>query len=176
MGSRYLTDMADVLRRAGITVQEEPGWQSRARSSGGFNSGLPNTIMCHHTASGPGSDGQSDVNYMTYSADAKPIANLYLSRTGKVWVMAGGATNTNGSGGPLGPVPVDSMNSSAIGIEAANGGTGEPWPQVQQEVYARMCAALAAAYGISNSNIRDHQEWAPGRKCDITGPARWGTG
>ena len=128
MGSRYLTDLANVVRGAGLVVQEEPGWQSRSRGSGGYSSGLPNAVMIHHTASGPSSDGQPDVSYMCYSADARPIANLYLSRQGKVWVMAAGATNTNGSGGPLGPVPADSMNSSAIGIEAGNNGTGSPGP------------------------------------------------
>ena len=175
MGSRYLTDMAATLRAAGLNVQEEPGWTTRARGSGGFESGRPTHIMCHHTASGSSSDGQSDVNYMCYGSSDEPIANLYLSRSGKIWVMAAGATNTNGKGGPLDNVPLDSMNSYAIGIECANNGTGEPYPQAQQEAYAKMARALAQKYGIPNGHIRDHAEWAPGRKCDITGPARWGT-
>ena len=173
MGSRYLTDLASVCRGAGLWVNEEPGWQSRARGSGGYSSGLPCAVMIHHTASGPSSDGQPDVNYMCYSADARPIANIYLARTGIVWVMAAGATNTNGSGGPLGPVSGDSMNSSAIGIEAGNNGTGEPWPEAQQRAYTQLCSALCKHYGIPVGQVWSHCEWAPGRKIDPAGPSKW---
>lgn len=175
MGSRYLTDLADVVAGAGIVCQVEPGWESRARSSGGYSGGLPVAVMVHHTASGPSSDGQADVDYMCYRADARPIANLYLSRSGRVWVMAAGATNTNGSGGPLGPVPADSMNSHAVGIEAGNNGVGEVWPDVQQDVYTRLCRALCDAYAIAPGHVFTHAEWAPGRKIDPAGPSRWAT-
>ena len=140
---------------------------------GGYSSGLPCAVMIHHTASGPSSDGQPDVNYMCYSADARPIANIYLARTGIVWVMAAGATNTNGSGGPLGPVSGDSMNSSAIGIEAGNNGTGEPWPEAQQRAYTQLCSALCKHYGIPVGQVWSHCEWAPGRKIDPAGPSKW---
>jgi N-acetylmuramoyl-L-alanine amidase len=174
MGSRYLTDLADVVRGTGLVMQEEGGWQSRARGSGGYNSGLPNHVMVHHTASGPGSDGQPDVDYMCYRADARPIANLYLSRSGKVWVMAAGATNTNGSGSaPWGGCPNDSMNSHAIGIEAGNNGTGEPWPKAQQDAYLILVGALTSHYGIDGGHVRGHVEWAPGRKIDPAGPSQW---
>jgi hypothetical protein len=174
MGSRYLADLADVVRAAGLVVHEEPGWQTRARSSGGYNSGLPNHVMIHHTASGPSSDGQPDVNYMCYSADARPVANLYLSRSGEVWIMAAGATNTNGSGGdPCGTIAADSMNSSAVGIEAGHDGTGEPWPDAQQEAYTTLVAALCEHYGIPVGRTHSHAEWAPGRKIDPAGPSRW---
>lgn len=174
MGGRYLTDLAQVVRALGLVVQEEPGWPSRARSSGGYDSGRPTHVMVHHTASGPGSDGQADVNYCCYGSADKPLANLYLSRSGKVWVMAAGATNTNGKGGPIDNVPADSMNTHAIGIEAANGGTGEPWPQAQQDAYVVLVAGLQAAYGIPYS--RGHAEWAPSRKIDPAGQSAWAQG
>jgi hypothetical protein len=170
MGSRYLTDLADVVRRAGLVAHEQSGWQTRARSSGGYDSGRPTHAMVHHTASNPSSDGQSDVDYIISCADA-PLANLYLSRTGEVWVIAAGATNTNGKGGPLDGVPVDSMNTHAVGIEAANNGVGEQWPIVQQDAYVVLVRALQDAYAITH--CRDHTEWAPGRKCDNTGPSRF---
>jgi len=174
MGSRYLTDLADVVRSTGLVVQEEPGWQTRARGSGGYNSGLPNHVMIHHTASGASSDGQPDVSYMCYNAADRPIANLYLSRSGKVWIMAAGATNTNGSGGdPCGAIANDSMNSSAIGIEAGNNGTGEPWPQAQQDAYTKMVKKLCDHYGIPVGRVHSHAEWAPGRKIDPAGPSKW---
>jgi len=179
MGSRYLTDLAAVLRAYGLTVHEQDGWQNRARGSGGYEPGRPTHVMVHHTASGPSSDPYGDVSYITSGADAAPLANLYLSRTGQVWVIAAGATNTNGSGSDSwgGGVPVDSMNTHAIGIEAANAGTGEPWPQAQTDAYLTICRALCAAYSIPNPHhVRGHAEWSPGRKIDPAGPPRWADG
>ena len=124
MGSRYLTDMADVCRRGGYNVIEVEGWQHRARGSGGYDSGQPGHLMVHHTASGPSSDGWPDVNYCTYGHPDAPVGNLYLARDGTIYVMAGGAANTNGTGkDPCGMVPDDGMNSRSIAIEAGNGGT-----------------------------------------------------
>lgn len=178
MSGRYLTDLADVVRRAGLVVQEEPGWQTRARSSGGYGSGRPTHVMVHHTASGPSSDGQADVNYCCYGSDSRPVANLYLARSGKVWIMAAGATNTNGQGQDSwgGGVPDDSMNTHAIGIEAANGGTGEEWPTAQQDAYLVLVSALCGAYAIPLGQVRAHFEWAPGRKIDPAGNSRYATG
>ena len=178
MGSKYLTDLAQVCRSTGAVVIEEAGWQSRARSSGGYNSGCPSHVMCHHTASNPSSDGQPDVDYMCYGSDSRPIANLYLSRKGQIWVMAAGATNTNGKGHDNwgGGVPNDSMNSYAIGIEAANNGVGEPWSIVQQDVYVRLVSALCENYGIPNNNVRAHFEWAPDRKIDPAGESLYASG
>lgn len=178
MSGRYLTDLAAVCRAAGLLTHEEPGWQTRARGSGGYGSGRPTHVMIHHTASGSSSDGQADVNYCCYGSADAPLANLYLSRRGEVWVMAAGATNTNGSGSDSwgGGVPDDSMNTHAVGIEAANGGTGEPWATVQQEAYGRLVGALCDAYGVAGGHVREHAEWAPGRKIDPAGPSRWATG
>lgn len=174
MSGRYLTDLANVMRGAGLVVQEEPGWQTRSRSSGGYSSGRPTHVMVHHTASGPSADGQSDVNYMCYSSENRPVANLYLSRSGKVWVMAAGATNTNGKGGPIDNCPLDSMNTHAVGIEAGNNGVGEPWPMAQQNAFLAMTNALKTAYGIPH--VRSHWEYAPGRKIDPAGPSQWASG
>ena len=47
----YYVDAADWLRAIGITVVEVDGWQTRARSSGGFPAGGALGIQWHHTAS-----------------------------------------------------------------------------------------------------------------------------
>ena len=173
MGSRYLTDLADVLRRAGLTVIELDGWPSRARGSGGYDAGRPSTVMVHHTASPPSSSGRPDAEYCALYDDDAPLSNLCLDRDGVWWVLAAGATNTNGAGGPLGSVPEDSMNSHAIGIEA-NGGAGETWPAVQTNAYVAGVATLRAAYGIAD--VFAHFEWAPDRKIDPAGPSPYATG
>lgn len=179
MSGRYLTDLAAVCQRANPTrLVQESGWQTRARSSGGYASGRPTHVMVHHTASNPSTDGQADVSYCCYSSENRPVANLYLSRKGEIWVMAAGCTNTNGQGHDSwgGGVPDDSMNTYALGIEAANTGVGEPWAQVQQDVYVRLVQVLCSAYGIPNNHVRAHVEWAPGRKIDPAGQSQWASG
>lgn len=177
MGSRYLLDLAEVCRLTGYPVIEVEGWQTRARGSGGYSSGLPSHVMCHHTASGPSSDGWQDVEYCTYHADAAPLANLYISRVPEIYVMAAGATNTNGSGiDPCGLVADDSMNASAIGIEAANTGVGEPWGGAQQDCYVQLVSELCIGYGIGTAQIHSHQSYAEGRKIDPAGESRYATG
>jgi len=174
MGSRYLTDLADVARRTGYPVLEVDGWETRGRSSGGFDPGRPSHVMAHHTASGPSSDGWPDVEYMTWHADAAPLCQLYISRVPEIFVCAAGATNTNGSGiDPCGLADDDTMNTHAIGIEAANNGVGEPWPEAQQDCYVRLCDELTDAYDIGHAQIHSHQEYAPGRKIDPAGESRW---
>ena len=177
MGSRYLDELADVCRSAGLIVHELDGWQRRARGSGGYDSGRPTHVMVHHTASNPGSDPDGDVNYIAYGATDAPLANLYLSRSGEVTVIAGGATNTNGSGSAPWPggCPDDSMNTHAIGIEGASQGTGEAWPMVQQSAYVALCAALCEAYLIDPSLVRGHFEWTS-RKVDPAGSSMWASG
>lgn len=176
MGSRYLTDLASVCVAAGLVTHEQAGWQTRGRSTGGYGVDAPNHVMVHHTASPPHTDGQADVNYIVSGSPVKPVANLYLSRKGEVWVCAAGATNTNGAGSAPwagGMVPDNRMNEYAIGIEAANNGTGEPWPEVQQDAYVRLVAALCNHYRIPVGFVRGHCEWAPARKIDPAGPSRW---
>src|SRR6187401_1426292 len=101
MSGRYLTELASLLRAAHLEVIEYPGWQGRARSSGGYGDGKPLCVMWHHTASGAGSDGQSDAAYIAEGDEDAPLANLYIERSGAVWVLAAGATNTNGKGKSL---------------------------------------------------------------------------
>jgi hypothetical protein len=171
VGSRYLTDLADVMRRAGLTVVEQSGWQKRARGSGGYDSGRPWGVMWHHTASPSSWDGRKDADYITTGDSDAPLANLYIDRSGAVWVCAAGATNTNGKGGPFtgwskGTVPADSMNTYAIGIELGNAGTGEPWPECQTDAAFAASIACSSAYGLKVDDVCSHNVWAPTRKID----------
>lgn len=124
--------------------------------------------MFHHTASA--TSPENDVNYMCYGSPDAPLANLLLDRSGRVWVMAGGATNTNGKGGPFtvtrGTVPKDSMNTYAVSIEAANNGVGEPWPRPQIDAYFALSLMLSERLGLQPTDICEHNVWAPDRKID----------
>ena len=169
MTGRYLTDMADVLRAAGLgNVNEYSGWQTRARGSGGYASGRPWCVMWHHTASS--GSAKSAADYCTVQNPDAPVANIVLGSDAEIWVCAAGAVNTNGKGGPVtvsrGTVPVDSMNTYAIGIEAVNSGVGQSWPQAQIDAYFAISNALTAAYGLAPTDLGTHTWWAPGRKID----------
>lgn len=166
----FLTGLAQWLRAAGLPVIEYYGWQQRARGSGGYQSPAPLCVMWHHTASNPSSDGQQDADYCAVYAQDAPLANLYIQRDGTVWVLAAGATNTNGKGKSMsfsrGVVPADSMNTNAVGIEVANNGVGEAWPQVQIDAFFAVSNAVNAHLRNRPDDVASHAEYAPDRKID----------
>lgn len=177
--SIWLTELADVLRAGGVNVIELPGWQKAAYPKWGGFSQRPTHVMCHHTASNPGTDPKGDIAFITQTHPLKPICNLYLSRSGTYYVIAAGQVCTNGAGTSKawnGGVPDDAMNHYAISIEAANNGVGEPWPYTQILAYIDGVAALCAGYGIPVEHVRAHHEWAPGRKIDPAGQSPYALG
>jgi hypothetical protein len=167
MSGIYLTDLAHWLRGAGLAVVEYQGWQTRARSSGGYAS-LPLCVMWHHTASktSPG----NDANYMCSGSPDRPIANILIARDGSVWVLAAGATNTNGKGNALafsrGNVPNDGMNTRALGCEIANNGVGEFYPEAQVNAMFTVSNVCNERFGNKPTDLATHNLWAPTRKID----------
>lgn len=173
MGAIWLLSMPQVLRDAGLDVDTYPGWQTRARSTGGYDA--IHGVQVHHTASN--TTPLNDMRYMWENAPAKPIGAIHFARNAKVTVGAAGATNTSGKGGPLGPIPLDQANRYVISVEAANAGNGEPWTKEQQEAYPVICNALVKAYGLDFGvpGIHGHFEWTS-RKVDPAGESRWAKG
>ncbi len=170
MSGRYLTDLAAVLRAAGLNVIEQSGWQQRARSSGGYSSGRPLCVMWHHTASGASTSAKADTDYMSHGASAAPIANIMIARNGDVWVLAAGATNTNGDGVALqfsrGTVPAGQMNTHAIGMEIQNTGVGQAYSVECVDAAMRTSLACAAAYGLAPADVAGHWDYSGPRKID----------
>lgn len=175
-------NVVDVLRAAGVNVATFAGWETRSRSSGGFEALLG--VVCHHTASQ--TTPANDLSYMVNGSPDAPVSNGLLDRTGTFTIIAGGASNHAGKGGgssggggttwvcSKGTVPPDSANSRCFGIEAANNGVGEPWPKAQTDAYVRMVRALDDAYGLDpHRDTRSHAEWTPPRKIDPRGPSPW---
>ena len=157
----FLTDLDVALGNAGIpytgipaTIYDPTGaadWKSRGRpaSTGDFT---PEGVLCHHTASPPGTTDRTDLQCILAgnSSAPGPISQLYLGRGGAVYIVAAGRANHGGKGIRPG---IDSgcadMNRYLLGIEAGNSGVGEPWPDIQIDRYGAVVAALCAHYGWS---------------------------
>ena len=165
--NKMLTDLADILKKAGLKVVEVAGWKTRGH---GVMSSVKG-IICHHTA-GPATGDYPSLNVVRDGRpDLKgPIAQLGLGRTGTWYVIAAGKAWHAGS------TKDDSLygNSNAIGIEAEGVGlpatnTGHAkWPEVQYQSYIKGVKALQKAYGVPTSRVLGHKEAAvpAGRKID----------
>jgi hypothetical protein len=178
MGSKWLNDIGAAL--SGLPVNYYKGWESRSRSSGGFDAIL--AIGIHHTASS--ASPESDMKYMWETCPDKPVGNIYLARDGKITVGAAGASNTMGKGGPLhctgGTIGKDAGNKYMIAIEAANAGTGEPWPAAQTDMYVQLVRKLCGYYRLHvGQDVYGHYDYCapscPGRKIDPAGPSPFGS-
>jgi len=182
MGAIYVDrELIDMYRFFGLTVNEVAGWERRSRASGGFPTKVE-VLWGHHTASGPASDGWPTVNYGTFGAPAKPIANEYHDRQGVIWFSAGGATNTEGAGGPWHHISKDMANAVSWSMEVMNNGVGEPYTDAQEHtllmaniVFSLYCIKRGwwTLEELRNNRLGTHFEWAPTRKIDLRGPSRW---
>jgi hypothetical protein len=159
MGNYYVP-IVDILLAAGQRVLVDDvneGWERRSRSTGGFDA-APLAVQWHNTASN--TSRNNDLNYMIHNADDRPIGNVYLDREGVWSPIAGGAANTSGKGGPntfsRGTCPKDSGNKVLFSIEAANDGTGGPWPQVMIDAYFAGSNAFNAHFGNRPDDVVTH--------------------
>jgi hypothetical protein len=161
----WMTWLADVLRAAGLTVDEQPGWKTRGRGPMTSVRG----ILCHHTGGSLKGNAPSLALVRDGRPDlAGPLSQLVLGRDGTFFVIGAGRCNHAGAGIWQG---VTSGNGSFIGIEAENAGTtADPWPQTQMQAYIRGCAAILAHLGLPAAMVAGHKEYAtpPGRKIDPT--------
>lgn len=146
--------LPDVLRGAGLTVVEHPGWQDRGKALRAIKG-----VVWHHTASGPGwSDDDVAALLIRGRSDLPgPLCQLGLRRSGVYDVIAAGRGNHNGYG---------EWGNDSIGIEAYNDGLGEPWPDVQLDAYDRGTAAILRHLGLAATQVKGHKETDPGRKVD----------
>lgn len=159
-----------VLRGAGLTVREEPGWQNRGRGEMGNVMG----VICHHTG-GQRRGNIPSLNVLINGRAAAPgvsrlrgpLSQLGLARDGTWHVIAAGRCNHAGEGIWQ---RLTNGNSNFIGIEAENtGGANDfPWPEVQMESYRRGVAAILKHIGRGPEFCAGHKEYAlpAGRKKD----------
>jgi hypothetical protein len=160
--------LADVLRGAGLTVIEQPGWRGRGRELDSIEG-----VMWHHTASPTSSTLATNLHVVTNgnSIAPGPIANLLLWRDGTFHVIADGRCNHAGKGF-LPWIGTDRGNACLLSIEAVNNGVGEPWAEAMVEAYERATAAIVRHVGLGVERVVTHWEYATprGRKIDPAGP------
>lgn len=156
--------LAPVLRAAGLDVFETEGWATKGKDV--MN---PKVLVAHHTATGPNwSDLALDRLLRVGRTDLPgPLCHIHLTRTGQCRLIAAGMANHAGKGSWKGYTG----NAIAVGIEAANDGLGEYWPQAQITAYDRASAAILKHIGRDSTYLAGHREWAPFRKVDPTGIA-----
>jgi hypothetical protein len=156
--------LAPVLRAAGLDVFEVDGWKTRGKDV--MN---PKVLIAHHTATGTNwSDAALDYFLRIGRSDLPgPLCHIHLTRSGQCRIIAAGMANHAGKGSWKGL----SGNALAVGIEAANDGLGEYWPQAQITAYDRASAAILEHIGRDSTYLCGHREWAPFRKIDPTGIA-----
>lgn len=150
--------LADVLRAAGLTVVEHPGWLERGHGELGDIRG----VMVHHTGSDTATaasiaDGRPDL--------AGPLSHLHIARDGTVTVVAAGVAWHAGAG-RFAWLPSNAGNRHTIGIECANTGTAPTvrhrtgWPDEQYRALVRSCAAVTRFLGLGAARTIGHREYA----------------
>lgn len=174
MTNRYLTDLADVLRDAGLRVVEVDGWKTRGRphSTGGFD---PRGNDWHHTGAKDTNplSIQDDLEYAEWLAEIgrsdlpAPLSQLSVGRDGTIYVCAAGRGNHAGDAKAFGTLPAGDGNEMYLGWECQNTGT-EGWTTEQYDAMVRGGAAVCLHYGWPAENNPGHKEtsytgkWDPG--------------
>jgi hypothetical protein len=161
--------VAGLLRAAGLTVVEHPGWRTRS-STGEGGRFEPVGVMMHHTA------GLGRGTLIDIVAGVK--ANFFVDRAGVFTVVSGGRANHAGNGArrvldevrqgvapsgtakKRGLLPAVMGNGHFYGFENENLGDGkQPWPPVQVTAMARAAAALCRRHGWTANRVISHAEW-----------------
>ena len=171
--SVWLTDLADILRSAGVEVQEmkytRGPYEGRSWKHVGFNGqGLTEFrgVMLHHDASPPG-DSPGALDWCMYMEIA-PAAAIWVDRRGKWFLYAAGLSNHAGVGSSA-LAPNSTGNQYYLGIESDHT-TGERWPKAQLDSIRRGIAAIMKAYNLDPKvALEFHKTYAPGRKDDPDG-------
>lgn len=173
-----LTDLADVLRRAGLTVIETPGWKTRGWAGRQF-AGSPKGVLWHHTATTSARAYKTGAPTLSMCINGRsdlpgPLCNIVFGRAGEVYITAAGWANHAGMGGPVGSVPRDQGNTWLIGIEMESSGVAPwDWTEDQIRVMPYLGAALEKAY-LMDQPASDrlqiaHYEWSSMGKIDPAG-------
>lgn len=166
--------LPEVLRRAGLTVREVPGWQTRSGPEDeDASTFVPRGVVIHETRSPRIASDADEIRVLVEGRVglSGPIAQLYLGRGGVWHVVAAGLCHhvRTGWGGPF----TGLGNSRLLGVEPAHtvsvDGSGrrlETWAQkrTQYVSYVKGVAAILRYTGWPAPV--GHKEHQPGDKPD----------
>ena len=166
-----LSNLADILRSAGLTVVETQGWASRGYAGQDLQD--VRGVLWHHTATNRNAFNGSDAPTLNMCINGRsdlpgPLCNIVFGRNGTVYLVAAGVANHAGAGSASG-IPTDMGNHYLIGIEMESSGISPwDWTADQLRVAPYLGAALEEAYGADLQ--LGHLEYSSQGKID---PAGW---
>ena len=87
MAYSLATRLERAVKNAGVKYKKVSGWSSRGHGA----MGTIQSVICHHTA-GPASGDHPSLNVVTHGRPglSGPLAQLFLSRDGTVYLVAAG--------------------------------------------------------------------------------------
>lgn len=166
-----LSNLANVLRAAGLTVVECDGWANRGYA--GQDLADVRGVLWHHTATHRSRFDNSDAPTLSMCLNGRsdlagPLCNIVFGRNGTVYLVAAGVANHAGAGSAAG-IPTNMGNHYLIGIEMESSGIAPwDWTPDQLRVAPYLGAALERSYGTSLQIA--HYEYSSQGKID---PAGW---
>ena len=166
-----LSNLAGVLRDAGLTVVETAGWANRGYA--GQDLKEVRGVLWHHTATNRAAFNGSDAPTLNMCVNGRsdlagPLCNIVLGRNGTVYLVAAGVANHAGAGSAAG-IPTNMGNHYLVGIEMESSGVAPwDWTADQLRVAPFLGAALERSYG-ADLQI-GHLEYSSQGKID---PAGW---
>ena len=172
-----LSNLANVLRAAGLTVVETPGWATRGYA--GQDLTEIRGVLYHHTATASARNTLTGAPTLQMTLNGRsdlagPLCNITFGRDGTVYLVAAGVANHAGRGSAPG-IPKDTGNHYLIGIEMESSGVAPwDWTLDQIRVAPHLGAAIERAYlqGIPEDMRLQlgHKEYSSEGKID---PAGW---
>jgi len=169
------TELRRALKRAGLQVEYQPGWNSKEINP--FNSGPWAGVVLHHTANG-GAAGDHPSLYWMMNNQYKPVraAHFLIGRSGKLMCTSGSGAYHAGAGGPLTLagtyIAPTQGNAAMVGIEIESKGTdprtdasvGSVDGLTPQQVDAavKLTVALLDLMGLGVKSVIRHADWTNG--------------
>ncbi len=159
--------LADVLRAAGLTVVETPGWRERTATTGPPPE--PVGVLEHHTATAASYenpapslqlviDGRSDLT--------GPLCHGLIGFDGVVHLIAAGRANHAGEAKASGPNPAGDGNVLYVGFEWDYQGVDQAPSPEQYSASLRATAAVLQHLGRPAEAARGHKETSVTGKID----------
>lgn len=163
------------LRRAGLNVSYEPGWETPANDP--FGVSPSHGVIMHHTANGGARGDHPSLYWMMHNQYA-PVraAHFLVGRSGKVMCVASRGAYHAGAGGPVRVdgrlIPYNQGNKYLVGIEIESEGTSKStkaridevdgYTPEQIEAASTLAAALCDLMGVSVKGVITHAAWTNG--------------